>query len=332
MPFEKWESGEELFVGMDRDSDLLDRDVRVWAEECDQMQGIQIYTGGDDAWGGFAAKYVESLKDEFGKTAIWVWGIEDEQGKGQKAKQLLRALNTARTINESSRQSSMYIPLSIPAGPLPQYVRLNRDSEWHTSALLSTALETMSLPSRSRSNTQQRNLLSDFEAALNTNGNQRIAELQYSMMDLKTETPQSHPSQEHRDDRAPLGSSPLAMEDEQVEVINETLDMNLSGDVGKNGSFSSQRRRQHHVFGAIEVIRGMDESLDNRGIVDEDKISFAKRRKRFANAPVFERSVRGDKGRRSGKKGLFCAFLHLTDLQVPIADWIPVAGQFPQYI
>ena len=84
MPFERWESGEELFAGMDKEHDLLDRDVRVWAEECDQMQGIQVFAGGDDAWAGFAARYVDRLRDEFGKMAIWVWGVEEEQGKGQK--------------------------------------------------------------------------------------------------------------------------------------------------------------------------------------------------------------------------------------------------------
>ena len=84
MPFEKWESGEELFASMDRNVALLDRDVRVWAEECDQMQGIQVFTGGDDAWSAFAANYVELLRDEFGKMAIWTWGIEEEQGKGQR--------------------------------------------------------------------------------------------------------------------------------------------------------------------------------------------------------------------------------------------------------
>lgn len=84
VPFEKWESGEELFAGIDKEHDLLDRDVRVWAEECDQMQGIQVFAGGDDAWGGFGASYVERLRDEFGKMAIWVWGVSEEQGKGQR--------------------------------------------------------------------------------------------------------------------------------------------------------------------------------------------------------------------------------------------------------
>ncbi len=76
LPFERWETGEELFSNMDQEVDLLDRDLRPWAEECDALQGIQVICGGDDAWGGFAAKYVERVRDEFGKMALWVWAEE----------------------------------------------------------------------------------------------------------------------------------------------------------------------------------------------------------------------------------------------------------------
>lgn len=44
-------------------------------EECDGLQGLQIVTGVDDAWGGWAARWMERLRDEFGKLGIWVWGV-----------------------------------------------------------------------------------------------------------------------------------------------------------------------------------------------------------------------------------------------------------------
>jgi hypothetical protein len=70
-----WDFGIELFEKEDNEHDLLDRDFRFFAEECDQMQGVVILAGTDDAWGGFAKRYVERLRDELGKGIIWVWGL-----------------------------------------------------------------------------------------------------------------------------------------------------------------------------------------------------------------------------------------------------------------
>lgn len=76
-PFEDWRVGEDLFQDLDKEHDLLDRDVRPFAEESDQLRAFQLFTGSDDAWGGFAARYVDRLRDEYGKTGIWVWALED---------------------------------------------------------------------------------------------------------------------------------------------------------------------------------------------------------------------------------------------------------------
>lgn len=77
MPFENWSAGEELFNSLDKEHDILDRDLRSFAEEADHMQGIQMISGIDDAWGGFAARYIDRIRDEYGKTAVTFWGQED---------------------------------------------------------------------------------------------------------------------------------------------------------------------------------------------------------------------------------------------------------------
>ena len=46
------------------------------------MQGVQVFTGADDAWGGFCARYMERVRDEFGKCGIWVWGLEEGGSAG----------------------------------------------------------------------------------------------------------------------------------------------------------------------------------------------------------------------------------------------------------
>jgi hypothetical protein len=75
--FEDWDVGEGAFRDLDTQHDLLDRDLRLFAEECDQLRALQLFTASDDAWGGFTARYLDKIKDEYAKTGIWIWASED---------------------------------------------------------------------------------------------------------------------------------------------------------------------------------------------------------------------------------------------------------------
>ena len=81
-PFETWQTGEELFDRLDREHEMYDHDFRHFVEECDQLQGLQILTGVDDAWGGFASRFADRLRDDFEKSSIWTWGIENNSKVG----------------------------------------------------------------------------------------------------------------------------------------------------------------------------------------------------------------------------------------------------------
>ena len=180
MPFENWATGEELFRDLDKDVDLLDRDVRPFAEECDQMQGMQLVTGTDDAWGGFAARYLDALRDEYGKTSLWVWGIENTARTARRT-HLVRQSNVARSVAAYGQQASMFIPMAtLPK--LPSYVHL-QDNDWTTSALHCAAFESAILPTRLVSTSTGSTSLAHLENALNTNGSQNILDLRLSHLD-----------------------------------------------------------------------------------------------------------------------------------------------------
>ena len=76
-PLETWQAGEELFDRLERDYETYDYNFRHFVEECDQLQGLQIFTAADDAWGGFASKYADRLRDDFEKSSIWIWATEN---------------------------------------------------------------------------------------------------------------------------------------------------------------------------------------------------------------------------------------------------------------
>ncbi|RMD40614.1 hypothetical protein DV735_g4519, partial [Chaetothyriales sp. CBS 134920] len=245
MPFENWAAGEELFRQTDRESDLLDRDVRLFAEECDHMQGFQIFTTTDDAWGGYSAKYVEALRDEYAKTSIWTWGIQDTTPARREVEQR-RAANTARSLRSFAQQASAYIRLATQPGKLPSYVNLTGTSDWRTTALLCSGLETLTLPTRLHSEHSRYAPLSFFQDTLNVNGGQNLFELSMSVncQGSQTETGKQWRSQQHA---ATNGGNANGWE-------QAILDLSLQP--GKGCASEST-----HTFGQIEVCRWREQSL-----------------------------------------------------------------------
>ncbi|KPI41294.1 Protein dml1 [Cyphellophora attinorum] len=183
MPFENWSTGDDLFRDLDKEVDLLDRDVRLFAEECDQLQGMQLFTGTDDAWGGFAARYLDALRDEYPKSSLWVFGIENN-ARVERRTHAMRQSNVARSVAAFGQQASAYIPLAtLPKHP--PYIRLN-GSEWLTSALQCVAIESATLPTRLVHDASTNFTLPVLESILNTNGSQNIFEVGLSYLEDDT--------------------------------------------------------------------------------------------------------------------------------------------------
>ncbi|KAF4123302.1 mitochondrial partitioning protein [Geosmithia morbida] len=175
-PFERHDMGVELFGSLDRDDDIVDRDFRPFVEECDQMQGVQTLATIDDAWGGFAARYLDALRDEYPKTSLWLWGLQSPDGGVlPREKRQLRIVNTAQTIAHVCSTASVVVPLGLPATLPSNMAGLDTRSPWHVSAAYATAIETATLPSRLA--VPGAISLSDLAQSLNTGGHQTLARL-----------------------------------------------------------------------------------------------------------------------------------------------------------
>lgn len=193
-------------------------------------------------------------------------------------------------MNEMAMHSSMYVPLSVPAAPLPKYLHLDRDSEWNTSALLSAVLETMTLPSRLRPDGQNRGFLGDLEAALNVNGNQRIAQLQCTFLDPETKIPSNTDTRGPNDHRT-ANTGYILVEEDETQNTNSELDIDLScSDVRVRSSTRQRRLSTTHTFGAVECIRGRSKEAKGEEM-DEDDVAYSRKRRRFAGLSVTERYV-----------------------------------------
>jgi hypothetical protein len=169
---------------------------------------------------------------------------------------MLRMANMARSINEISPLCSAYIPISDPPMSIPPYLSLDCHSEWQTAALLTTAIESMTLPSRLRLIRGNHGSLEGMETVLNVNGDQKIFKLQSSILTRgqlnghATDEQHSMTMNGFQNGLHGQGSDHNLEEDAIEDSLNKGYDLNFTPH-----SLETVPPRRVHCFGQVEVTR-----------------------------------------------------------------------------
>jgi hypothetical protein len=301
-PFEKWATGQDLFSSLDKEHDLVDRDMRPFAEEADMMQGIQVFASFDDAWGGFASEYLERLRDEYGKTDIWVWGLQDSFAgvarvsscsravlpmerttlTGLQDKRLQRLTNKAKTLTEMYKYASLVIPVTLPS-PLGSSISLDASSSWHTSALVASAIETVTLPSRLRTRSNN-DTYSGIASLLNQTGKQSIAGLQMSVSRQEASSKSATDARQRQNAQ----DADTIMEDASDDESSTSLRLDL--DFAPTDQLDFHTRRQHgshqpRIFSQVRTIRSSSAEHEKQQQLDPEE-EAERLRRRNPNQPL----------------------------------------------
>lgn len=176
-------------------------------------------------------------------------------------KRLLRLVNKAKSLTELYKQSALIVPISVPSA-LPPRLRntlsLTTSSQWHTSALLSAAIESAILPSRLK-DTANRDTLGTVADMLNVHGKQTVANLQMSFSGAD-EVPRS----------ADAG-------DEPKDGLKLDMDFRPVDEAGEGGGGRAQNgfHRGPKIFSQVLASRGgraEDDEQDFGGDDDDDRM------------------------------------------------------------
>lgn len=157
------------------DSAYIEDTLRPLIEECDSVSGFTFFTELDTAWGAFTAKVIEEFREDYvPKTPIFVYADCDDNLTADKysfdykgrlinkvgsfsatennmqTKQ--QAISRIKTLTALASSSSLLIPISKPKDAPEKLKLYDCNSLWHTAALQSLPVETLSLLSSLRGN------------------------------------------------------------------------------------------------------------------------------------------------------------------------------------
>ncbi|KAI0261263.1 tubulin nucleotide-binding domain-like protein [Gloeopeniophorella convolvens] len=175
-----WQGGKDAFSRYNSDNALMDDSFRLFVEECDTFQGLQLCI--DNAtFGSFADSLMTAFRDDFPKHPTMTFAVLSDSVPGDidvdDMHAIRKALNDALCLRGSNEFSTMTIPLWSPSvwtsGPWSAELSVDLQSPYETSAILSAHVETATLPLRVKT----RELLGDFCDQLNVNGVTPFAEL-----------------------------------------------------------------------------------------------------------------------------------------------------------
>ncbi|KAJ3355940.1 hypothetical protein HDU83_002225 [Entophlyctis luteolus] len=153
-PFAIFNQGSDIWENDHDLDDVLENRIRYFLEECDNPQGIQVLADTSNAFSGFTAACLESLRGDIGKMNITVFGISDDCDGLDPS---ISRLNDALALYKLSEVATIYVPLTKPVSrspfahsEFPGY-KLNSSlgTRYQWTAALAASIDTITLPTRS---------------------------------------------------------------------------------------------------------------------------------------------------------------------------------------
>jgi hypothetical protein len=204
------------------------------------------------------------------------WLLTSEQDK-----RLLRLANKAKTLTEMYKHASLIVPITLP-WPLGSRISLDPSSRWHTSALMASAVESVTLPSRLRDGLNN-DTFAGMAGLLNQHGKQSIAGLQ--MSPAKQRAPATS-----GDSRVRQGNQRTYEDDMEDNEDEDSKGVHLDLDFTPSDQLEPGRRQngfhQPRIFSQLVTVRGSTAEDEERLDPEEEQERL---RRRNPNAPITKR-------------------------------------------
>ncbi|KAI4466956.1 mitochondrial distribution regulator misato [Holotrichia oblita] len=187
--FDLFMQGKQMWKTEKFEDDFSDK-IRNFVEECDSLQGFHVILDGNNGFSGLGSNCIEHLKDDYDRKSVLAIPVlpsyyndysneTDEEQRTSQIKDSIRVINSALSFTDLAESSSLFVPLCTSKDGWRQpglkrefnHVQYNDKLMYHTSAILASALDTITLKYRLREGHYS---LSDLCADLNLH-NRKLA-------------------------------------------------------------------------------------------------------------------------------------------------------------
>ncbi|KAF8055192.1 mtDNA inheritance protein Dml1 [Lyophyllum atratum] len=176
-----WNLGQTLFARYDEDHGVMEGSLRLFLEECDSPQGIQIMND-TSTFGGFMNSFLTSFRDQYLKLPCLAFPLLSDGISKQLAVDdftgTRKVINDALHLRSLDELASISIPIQPtniwPTDRWSSYLEADVNNIYHSSAILSAHIETSTLPLRLKGTHDD---VAKMSAKLNWRGTTRFSEL-----------------------------------------------------------------------------------------------------------------------------------------------------------
>ncbi|XP_050432328.1 protein misato [Adelges cooleyi] len=162
--FDNFAQGTALWDSYEMKETWVDN-LRLYAEECDYLQGFHVMMDSLNGFGGLSCKALEYLKDDYSNKAVIAMPVMSVNQICEEKNIDLYAVNTALLFSSLFEHSNIFIPLTTSYGGWTkslsnlslEHISYKSHLDYNTSAILASAVDTFSLGYRRRSQCKSMN-------------------------------------------------------------------------------------------------------------------------------------------------------------------------------
>ncbi|KAL9269297.1 misato homolog 1-like protein [Drosera capensis] len=151
--FDNYGIGKDVFSEGSRREEMSER-LRFFVEESDHIQGIQFIVDDSGGFSSVAADFLEHIADEYENTPVLLYTARSPgsyQGSKSANRSLMRDLHDAVSFSRLSPFCKLVVPVGLPSlatSRASNYLFVDDQKPYHSSAVYAAALHSLSLPFR----------------------------------------------------------------------------------------------------------------------------------------------------------------------------------------